>query len=120
MPGGHPMTTAPGALTSTDVPTRPAAGTPGPGEAAHLLRVRSGVRAVLVLGVAASVAGNVLHAEPTIVGRSIGAWSPLALLLTVELISRVPVHRPALSGLRMAATALIAGIAAWVSYWHMV
>ncbi|MEK8109023.1 DUF2637 domain-containing protein [Micromonospora sp. M12] len=44
---------------------------------------------------------------------------PLALLLTIELISRVPVHSRRLAIGRWAATALIAGIAAWVSYWHM-
>jgi Protein of unknown function (DUF2637)/HTH domain len=105
------------AMTSTVAPT--SAGRIAP-DLERLHRIRDGVRAVLILGVAASVAANVLHAEPTIVGRAIGAWSPLALLLTVELISRVPVHRPSLSALRMTATAVIAGIAAWVSYWHMV
>jgi hypothetical protein len=48
----------------------------------------------------------------------IAAWPPLALLLTVELISRVPTHRHSLAVIRLAATAGIAGIAAWVSYWH--
>jgi hypothetical protein len=86
----------------------------------QLHRVRWAVRVVLALGVAASVAANVLHAEPTAVGRAIAAWPPLALLLTIELISRVPMHRPALTWVRRAATATIAGIAAWVSYWHMV
>jgi len=89
-------------------------------DAVHLRRVRWAVRAALVLGVVASVAANVLHAEPTVVGRAIAAWSPLALLVTVELISRVPVHRRTLARVRLLATAGIAGIAAWVSYWHMV
>jgi hypothetical protein len=31
----------------------------------------------------------------------------------------VPVHRPWLAVVRWSATAVIAGIAAWVSYWHM-
>lgn len=96
------------------------AGTNPQADIAHLYRVRTGVRAALTLGVAASVAANVLHAEPTLVGRAIGAWSPLALLLTVELISRIPVSSRALAVLRMGSTAVIAGIAAWVSYWHMV
>ncbi|MDQ1295510.1 MAG: hypothetical protein QG608_3395 [Actinomycetota bacterium] len=86
----------------------------------HLYRVRSAVRAILVLGVAASVTANVLHAEPSPVGRSIAAWPPVALLLTIELISRVPVHRWSLALLRMVTTGAVAGIAAWVSYWHMV
>lgn len=82
-------------------------------------RIRYGVRAALTLGVAASIAANVLHAQPNVVGRLIAAWPPVALLITVELISRVPVHGRALPWLRLFATASIASIAAWVSYWHM-
>ncbi|MFY1689072.1 DUF2637 domain-containing protein [Plantactinospora sp. WMMB782] len=85
----------------------------------QLKRIRWAVRLVLALGVAASIAGNVLHARESLISQIISAWSPLALLLTVELISRVPVHRRALAFARWAATAVIAGIAAWVSYWHM-
>jgi hypothetical protein len=106
--------------TSVVVDPAAVAGTDAAGEITHLFRLRSGVRGVLALGVAASVAANVLHAQPSVVGRAIAAWSPLALLLTVELISRVPVHHRALTAVRMTATAGIAGIAAWVSYWHMV
>lgn len=85
----------------------------------QLKRIRWAVRAALFLGVAASIAGNVLHAQDTFVSQVISAWSPIALLITIELISRVPVHRRGLAVVRWAATALIAGIAAWVSYWHM-
>ncbi len=85
----------------------------------QLRRVRWAVRLTLVLGVAASVAANVLHARPDPVAQIIAAWPPLALLLTVELISRVPVHRRVLAAARLFATTAIAGIAAWVSYWHM-
>jgi hypothetical protein len=74
---------------------------------------------VLTLGVAASVAANILHANPNPIAQAIAAWPPLALLLTVELISRIPVHRRSLAAVRLGATAAIAGIAAWVSYWHM-
>jgi hypothetical protein len=86
----------------------------------QLRRVRWAVRATLLLGVAASVVANVLHALDNPISQAIAAWPPLALLLTVELISRVPVHRRYLAALRLVATAIIAGIAAWVSYWHMV
>ncbi len=86
----------------------------------QLRRVRWAVRATLVLGVAASVVANVLHARDNPISQAIAAWPPLALLLTVELISRVPVHRKSLAAARLLATATIAGIAAWVSYWHMV
>jgi hypothetical protein len=85
----------------------------------RLRRVRWAVRATLVLGVAASVVANVLHALDNPISQAIAAWPPCALLLTVELISRVPVHRKSLAFCRLLATATIAGIAAWVSYWHM-
>jgi DNA-binding transcriptional ArsR family regulator len=81
--------------------------------------VRWGVRAALALGVATSVTANVLHALPNPISQAIAAWPPLALLLTVELISRIPVDRRVLATVRLVATAIIAGIAAWVSYWHM-
>ncbi|MET7949026.1 DUF2637 domain-containing protein [Micromonospora sp. NPDC005324] len=77
------------------------------------------MRATLVLGVAASVAANVLHARPNPISQIIAAWPPLALLLTVELISRVPHHRRLLGAIRIAATSVIAAIATWVSYWHL-
>lgn len=85
----------------------------------QLKRIRWAVRAALFLGVAASVAANVLHALPNPISQAISAWPPLALLLTVELTSRIPMHRPLLAALRVVATIAIAGIAAWVSYWHM-
>lgn len=85
----------------------------------QLRRVRWAVRSVLTLGVAASVAANILHANQNPIAQAIAAWPPLALLLTVELISRVPVYRRSLAAVRLGATATIAGIAAWVSYWHM-
>jgi Protein of unknown function (DUF2637) len=85
----------------------------------QLKRIRWAVRMALFVGVAASVAGNVLHAQDGAISRVISAWSPLALLITIELIARVPVHSRGLAVARWAATAVIAGIAAWVSYWHM-
>jgi hypothetical protein len=85
----------------------------------QLLRIRWAVRATVFLGVAASVAANVLHAQPNPISQVISAWPPLALLITVELTSRIPMHRPLLATIRVSATAIIAGIAAWVSYWHM-
>ncbi|GIJ49373.1 hypothetical protein Val02_62590 [Virgisporangium aliadipatigenens] len=86
---------------------------------AELRRVRWAIRAVLALGVLASTAANILHARPHPVSQAIAAWPPVALLLTIELIARVPVHHKALAACRLAATAAIAGIAAYVSYRHM-
>jgi hypothetical protein len=86
----------------------------------RLHRLRWAVRAALTLGLAASVAANVLHARPNPISQIIAAWPPLALLLTVELISRVPHHRWHLGAIRITAAAVIATIAGWVSYWHLV
>ncbi|OJF13140.1 DUF2637 domain-containing protein [Couchioplanes caeruleus] len=86
---------------------------------ARLRRLRWAVRLTLALGVAASVTANILHARPHPVSQAIAAWPPLALLITVELVSRIPLYRRSLGVLRITATAAIAGIAAWVSYWHM-
>jgi hypothetical protein len=87
---------------------------------AKLHRVRWAVRSTLVLGVAASVVANVLHALDNPISQTIAAWPPCALLLTVELISRVPIHRRSLAVVRLLSIAVIAGIAAYVSYTHMV
>ena len=86
----------------------------------QLRRLQWAVRATLALGVAASVTANILHARPHPISQAIAAWPPLALLITVELVSRIPVHRRALGAVRITSTAAIAGIAAWVSYGHMV
>jgi hypothetical protein len=85
----------------------------------QMKRVRWAVRATLWLGLAASIVGNILHAERNAVSQAIAAWPVIALYLTIELISRVPVHRRWLTATRLLAAGLIAGIAAWVSYHHM-
>jgi hypothetical protein len=107
-------------MTAASLPAQATVATTVSGtELAQLRRLRWAVRAVLTLGVAASIAANVLHARPNLISQIIAAWPPVALLLTVELISRVPAHRRSLAVLRLLAAATIAGIAAWVSYWHM-
>jgi hypothetical protein len=100
-------------------PMVPVAGGPARTAMARHIRVRWGVRATLTLGVVASTVANILHANDNPISQTIAAWPPLALLVTIELISRVPVHGRALAALRFVATSSIAGIAAWVSYWHM-
>jgi Protein of unknown function (DUF2637) len=85
----------------------------------QLRRFQWAVRATLAVGVAASVCANVLNARDNPISQAIAAWPPLALLLTVELVSRVPVHRRLLGVARIGGTAVIAGIAAYVSYFHM-
>ncbi|MBN1173818.1 MAG: DUF2637 domain-containing protein [Micromonosporaceae bacterium] len=90
-----------------------------PSDVAQLRRIQWAVRATLVLGVAASVTANILHARPHPIAQAIAAWPPFALLITVELVSRVPMHRRSLGIIRIIATTGIAGIAAFVSYQHM-
>jgi hypothetical protein len=86
----------------------------------QLRRLRWGVRAVLALGVFASVAANILHASDNPISRVISAWPPVALLFTVELIAKVPATNPWRAFARIAAASCLAVIAAWASYWHMV
>ena len=84
------------------------------------MTARHGARAALTLGLAASLAGNVIAADPTALGRLVAAWPPLALLVAIELVTRIPAKGGALSALRLASAGLLAVIAAWVSYWHLV
>ena len=90
-----------------------------PTEADSLSSSRTLVRFSLALGVAASLAANVLHAEGHVVSRVIAAWPPIALILTVEIITRINAKSGWMSAIRIASTAIVAMIAAWVSYWHM-
>src|SRR6266511_569946 len=92
---------------------------PPPPGVAQLRRFQWAVRATLAVGVAASVSANVLHARDNPISQTIAAWPPLALLLTVELVSRVPMHRRGLALARICGTAVISGIAAYVSYFHV-
>lgn len=84
-----------------------------------LMSNRNLARAALFLGVAASLAANVLHAEDHLVSRVISAWPPVALIFTVEIITRIQAKSGWMSGIRIASTTVVAIIAAWVSYWHM-
>ncbi|WP_329007598.1 DUF2637 domain-containing protein [Micromonospora rifamycinica] len=86
----------------------------------RLRRMQWAVRATLTLGVAASVTANILHARANPISQTIAAWPPLALLITVELVTRIPVHHKALGAIRVIAASTIAVIAAWISYHHMV
>ncbi|MEU7961400.1 DUF2637 domain-containing protein [Micromonospora humida] len=86
----------------------------------RLRRMQWAVRLTLALGVAASVTANVLHAQANPIAQAIAAWPPLALLITVELVTRIPVHQRALGAIRVIAASTIAAIAAWISYHHMV
>lgn len=86
----------------------------------HLRRLRWAVRGTVLATVAVSVATNVLHALPNPISQGIAAWPPLALLLAIELISRIPATARMRAGIRIGGTGVLAFVAAWISYWHMV
>lgn len=77
------------------------------------------MRTTILVSIFVSIAANVLHARENVVSQMIAGWPSIALLLTVEMISRVPVGSRLLSIVRVVGTGVVAGIAAWVSYWHM-
>jgi hypothetical protein len=64
-----------------------------------LVRRRAGLPAgglawvALLLGLGASMAANVAAAEPTVEGRLVAAWPPVALLLAYELLMQQVGHR---------------------------
>jgi hypothetical protein len=72
-------------------------------------------------GAAVSISANVIAAEPTLLGRAVSVWPALALLVTVHLYQHVPVRRRDWVGFTHKVSVLaVIGIAAWVSYWHIV
>jgi hypothetical protein len=48
----------------------------------------------LLFGISASVAANIAAAEPTLVGRAVASWPPLALGLSFELLLQQGRHHP--------------------------
>jgi len=81
-------------------------------------------RCALGLGLAASLAANVLHASliespNRLISQGIAAWPAAALALGSLVIERIPSERSWRSGVRLVAAAVVAGVAAVVSYQHM-
>ncbi|MER7273511.1 hypothetical protein ABT369_03545 [Dactylosporangium sp. NPDC000244] len=87
---------------------------------ARLRRMQWILRAALAFALLISMATNILHAEHDLIAQGVAGWSPLALFVAIEVMMRVPIRSMIRAGLRIVATASIAGIAAWTSYWHMV
>lgn len=68
---------------------------------------------------AATIAANMYASAHTFLGLATGFWTPVALFLALEMVERVQCKgRPAF--LRKVAVGIIALVAAWVSYWHLV
>lgn len=76
---------------------------------------RNWARLAFGAGVAASIAANVAASDPTVYGKVVGAWPAVALLLTTHLF----LHAQRSFWVKASVLA-VAGIAAYVSYFHMV
>jgi len=83
-----------------------------------LKRNRNIVRAVVLVGITASIAANVLGAA-SLINAAIAGWPPVALLLSLEILTRVPTSKRVGAFGRIVATLGVAGAAGWLSYWHM-
>jgi Protein of unknown function (DUF2637) len=81
--------------------------------------VRRFVAGIVIVGVAVSVAVNQLDAH-TLISKAIFGWPPIGLLLTLELLTRIPNSKRFGAFVRVLATISVSGAAAWLSYWHMV
>jgi hypothetical protein len=96
-------------------------GDPREAKLQHLYWLRNLCRGVMVFGFVASGAGNILHAKKEPVGIVLALAAPVILSLAFELISRIPLRKEAnwmtRTG-RLAPTLLIAGIAAYNSFFH--
>lgn len=75
--------------------------------------------AAFYAGAAASLAANVYASQHSFVGVATGVWSPMAALLALEMLERIPA-RGAGGVVRKIAVGLVALIAAYTSYWHLV
>lgn len=83
-----------------------------------LRKRRNFVRAIVAVGIAVSVGANVLGAEDGI-AAAIAGWPPVALLLSLEVLTRVPTSKRLGSFGRVVATIAVAFASGWLSYWHM-
>ena len=80
---------------------------------------RRNIRLTFGAALLVSMAANVLAAEPTVVGRAVAAWPPLALMLIVDVLSLAPRSTGWLGRLTAVAAASVALVAAVASYSHM-
>lgn len=84
----------------------------------QLRRLRWIVLAAVLLGIAASIAMNVLHAPDNLAAQLVSAGPPLAVFVSLELISRIPSTSRGLSWARVVGAAVVALGAAAISYWQ--
>ena len=85
----------------------------------ELRKFQTVTRAVVVVGITVSIGTNVLGSTNWI-ARGISAWPPLALLLALDLLTRIPARSTFGRLVRGAAAFVVAGGAAYLSYFRMV
>lgn len=84
----------------------------------ELKRLRWAVLAVVLACILSSVAMNVLHAPDNPWARFVGALPPLAVFGCLELISRIPSSSAWLTVVRIGGATIVAGGAAYLSYFQ--
>ena len=87
--------------------------------AARLRGTHHFVLGVTVAGVTVSVAVNALDSA-TLANGAIAGWPPVALLLALEILTRVPGGRWYAALVRLVGSLAVSAAAGWLSYWHMV
>jgi hypothetical protein len=73
----------------------------------------------LAAALLASVAANVLAAEPTLVARAVAAWPPVALMLVVDVLGRAPTASGWTGRVAVAAAGTVALVAGLASFAHV-
>lgn len=71
------------------------------------------------LGVVVSMSANVIASPHTPLGIGVGLWVPTAFLITMALMENIPV-KGRMGQVRFAGMLVLALIAGWTSYWHLV
>lgn len=76
-------------------------------------------RAAFTSGLVVSLGANIwASADHGLIGIISGVWSPVALLMALFLVENIS-HKTWSGRLRLVGMVVLAGIAAWVSYWHL-
>ena len=83
-------------------------------------RLRWFVAGVTLLGIVTSVVLNVLHAPPRWDMQMVGALAPVAVFLSIEMVSRIPVTGRLLGVGRILASLAVGAGAGYVSYLQQV
>lgn len=84
---------------------------------ARNLKVTSSI--TFYISAAVTVTANMYASQHTVIGLAIGLWTPVAFFLALELLERMPA-KGMIGKVRMVAIAVLALIAGWESYWHLV